>query len=52
MMQFNLPIIICHLQDLLSQVCVEGEKYSLVQSNGTFTITINQPEASDTGRYK
>ena len=34
------------------QVCVEGEKYSLVQSNGTFTITINKPEASDTGRYK
>jgi len=34
------------------QVCVEGDKYSLAQSNGTFTITINKPEASDTGRYK
>ena len=44
----NIPMdrFYCH------QVCVEGEKYSLVQSNGTFTITINQPEASDTGRYK
>ena len=34
------------------KVCVEGDKYSLAQSNGTFTITINKPEASDTGRYK